>query len=302
MILSRLLTGAAVAALMAQPALAQSPSTQQPPAAAGGSQQLAPQDMEFASKAAGDGMAEVELGKLAQQQAASDQIRQFAKRMVDDHSATGDQLESIAGQKGIDLPQALPDEAQKLHDELQQKSGPEFDQAYMAAMVEDHRKAVELFEQEAKSGADGELVGFAEETLPTLQEHLDLAQQTRDQAVAAGEPPVEQPAAGTATAGGGDTPPTAGQAVQASDVIGAGVVNEKGDEVGEIKDLVIDADRVEYAVVSVGGFLGIGDKEVAVPLDQLKLGIGESYLMSGETEAQLKEMPEYQEERFQPRG
>jgi hypothetical protein len=39
-----------------------------------------------------------------------------------------------------------------------------------------------------------------------------------------------------------------------------------------------------------------------VPLDQLKLGIGESYLMSGETEAQLKEMPEYQEERFQPRG
>lgn len=302
MILSRLLTGAAVAALMAQPALAQSPSTQQPPAAAGGSQQLAPQDMEFASKAAGDGMAEVELGKLAQQQAASDQIRQFAKRMVDDHSAAGDQLESIAGQKGIDLPQELPNEAQKLHDELQQKSGPEFDQAYTAAMVEDHQRAVELFEQEAKSGADADLVAFAEETLPTLQEHLDLARQTRQQAVAAGEPPVEQPAASTATAGGGGTPPTAGQAVQASDVIGTGVVNEKGDEVGEIKDLVIDADRVEYAVVSVGGFLGIGEKDVAVPLDQLKLGIGESYLMSGETEAQLKEMPEYQEERFQPRS
>ena len=64
---------------------------------------------------------------------------------------------------------------------------------------------------------------------------------------------------------------------------------------------MIDADKIEYAVVSVGGFLGVGDKDVAIPLDQLKLGVGESYLMSGETEAQLEQMPEYQESEYQPR-
>ena len=85
-------------------------------------------------------------------------------------------------------------------------------------------------------------------------------------------------------------------------MIGAAVVNENGEEVGEIKDLVIDANQVEYAVVSVGGFLGVGEKDVAVPLDQLKLGVDESYLMSGETEDQLEQMPEYQESQYQPRG
>jgi putative membrane protein len=319
--LSRLLMGVALAALMAQPALAQSDSTQpqqpQQPPAAGETQQLAQQDQEFATKAAGDGKAEVELGELAQQQAESDEVKQFGQRMVEDHGKANEQLASIAQQKGIELPQDLPEEAQQLQDELQQKSGPEFDQAYMAAMVEDHEKAVALFEQQAGSGEDADLRNFAEETLPVLQEHLDMARLMHEQATAAADqgaaaPSAEPPATSAATAGGSVPPPDqqaqaaaeapGGQAVQASDVIGAAVVNENGDEVGEIKDLVIDAKQVEYAVVGVGGFLGIGEKDVAVPLDQLKLGVDESYLMSGETEEQLEQMPEYQESQYQPRG
>ena len=52
--------------------------------------------------------------------------------------------------------------------------------------------------------------------------------------------------------------------------------------------------------MSVGGFLGIGDKKVAVPLDQLQLGEDETYLMSAETEEQLEQMPEYDEQQYQP--
>ena len=114
-----------------------------------------------------------------------------------------------------------------------------------------------------------------------------------DQSAAAPEPmAAEEPPVAAAT----------GAPVHAADVIGTDVVNSNGDEVGTIDDLVIDANQVEYAVISVGGFLGIGDKAVAIPLDQLTLGEDESYLLSAQTVDQLKEMPEYDESQYQPRG
>jgi hypothetical protein len=67
----------------------------------------------------------------------------------------------------------------------------------------------------------------------------------------------------------------------------------KGDEVGEIKDVVMK-DNTYYAVLAVGGFLGIGDKNVAIPLDELKVGEDEAYLMSAQTEEQLEAMPAYE--------
>jgi putative membrane protein len=377
------MAGVALIGLMASPALAQSqdktqPQQQQQQMSTGGAQQqLAQKDIDFAKKAAGDGMAEVKLGKLAQQQAENDQVKQFGQRMVDDHSKANDKLKSIAQQKGIDLPQNLPEEAQQAYDDLQKHSGHEFDQAYMDMMVEDHHKAIDLFQQETKAGKDADLQKFAEETLPTLQQHLDLAEKTQEQVTAsadqgqagnkqqasnqmsksqgaaatapaatqqqqatsetqqtpamAPEPNKTQEQAATAnppaTTGSSKTErqqaatetttnpaaaatePTnnqqqaatqpTGEQVKAEDVIGSKVVNNKGDEVGEIEDLVIDKDKVQYAVVSVGGFLGIGEKHVVVPLDQLKLGKDQAYLMSGETEDQLKKMPEYKEGEYQ---
>ena len=182
MTLARLMAGVALIGLMASPALAQNQDqTQQQQPAGQSQQQLAQQDMEFAKKAAGGGMAEVKLGQLAQDKAKNDQVKQFGQRMVDDHSKANDKLKTIAQQKNIDLPQDLPEDAQQTYDELQNKSGQEFDQAYMDMMVEDHHKAIDLFQQEAKGGKVPELQSFAQETLPTLQEHLDLAQKTQKQ-------------------------------------------------------------------------------------------------------------------------
>jgi putative membrane protein len=303
MALKHLLAGVALIGLMAQPALAQSqdttgqPQTQQP-AAQATQQPLAQQDIDFAKKAAGDGMAEVELGRLAQQKAASDQVKQFGQRMVDDHSKANDQLRSIAQQKGIDLPQDLPAEAQQTYDELQQKSGHDFDQTYMDLMVEDHHKAIDLFQQEAKSGKDADLENFAEETLPTLQEHLQLAQQTQEQVTAAAGQ-EQQPA--TAMKGEQQqAAPQPGQAVSLDSLLGAEVINTKGEDVAKIEDLVLDQSGKQYAVLGVGGFLGIGEKMVAVPLDELKLGKDKAYLMTAETENQLKQMPEYDQDQYQP--
>ena len=87
--------------------------------------------------------------------------------------------------------------------------------------------------------------------------------------------------------------------VSVGEVLGAPVVNDKGDEVGEIKDVVMK-DNTYYAVLAVGGFLGIGDKNVAIPLDELKLGADEAYLMSAQTEEQLEAMPAYEATQYEP--
>lgn len=314
MALKHLLAGVAAIGLLAQPALAQTQDTaqqQQQPAQAG-EQQLAQQDMEFATKAAEGGLKEVRLGELAQQQAASEEVRQFGQRMVEDHGQANDQLMQIAQDKGIELPQELSDEAQQLHDELQQKSGEEFDQAYMDEMVSDHQKDVEEFQQYTEEGQDQALVDFASQTLPVLQQHLELAARTQEQVVAAvaGEQPdaamqdqqqgAMQDQQQPATQGQQQAATQPEQAMSLEEVLGSSVVNANGDEVAEIEDLVVDQNQVQYAVLSVGGFLGIGDKKVAIPMDQLQLGEDQVYLLSGETEEQLEEMPEYEEEQYQP--
>jgi putative membrane protein len=198
MALKHLLAGVALIGPMAQPALAQSQDTTgQQQFAQAEQQQLAEADMEFATDAAEGGLKEVQLGQLAQQQAESEEVKQFGQRMVEDHGKANEQLMQIAQQKGIELPQELSEDAQQLYDELQQKSGAEFDQAYMDEMVSDHEEDVETFQEYAETGQDPDLTSFAEQTLPVLQEHLERAQQTQKQiSAAAGQ--GEEPATGTA--------------------------------------------------------------------------------------------------------
>jgi putative membrane protein len=134
-------------------------------------------DQSFARKAAAAGMAEVELGKLAVNNASSADVKQFGQRMVDDHSKAGDELKSIAASKNITLPTEMDAKAKTLHARLSKLSGVAFDRAYMQAMVADHRQAATLFSREAQSGKDPEFKAFAAKTLPTVQEHLKMAQQ-----------------------------------------------------------------------------------------------------------------------------
>jgi putative membrane protein len=304
MTLKHLLAGAALIGLMAQPALAQDQATTKPPAAPA-TQQLGMEDLEFATKAAQGGLKEVKFGELAQQQAARDVVKQFGQRMVDDHGKANDQLKQIAQNKGVELPQQLSDEDQEKYAELQQKSGAEFDQAYTDEMVSDHEKDIAEFQQYVDQGKDPDLTSFAGQTLPTLKEHLQLAQQAAEQVTAAAsqEEPAQtaQPAAATQPeAAQPAAAPQPAQAISLEQLLGSSVVNTKGDQVAKIEDVVLDQTGKYFAVLSVGGFLGIGDKDVAVPLNDLQLGEDEAYLMSAATEDQLKQMPEYDKDQYQP--
>jgi putative membrane protein len=156
-----------------------SPSTGMGTKSSASSQKANP-DSGFARKAAMDGLAEVELGNMAQQKAANEQVKQFGARMVQDHTKANDELKQLASSKGIDLPTALDSKHKKDMDKLGTLSGAKFDKAYMSHMVDDHKKAVSEFKKQAKSGKDADLKAFASKTLPTLEEHLKMAQSTND--------------------------------------------------------------------------------------------------------------------------
>jgi len=139
---------------------------------------LAGPDTQFVAKAIRDGMAEVEMGKMAQQKGSSDQVKQFGSRMVDDHSKANDELKRIASSKGITLPTDLDAKHKAKMDKMQKLSGAQFDRAYMDDMVADHKQDVAEFKKQASSGKDSDLKAFASKTLPTLEDHLKMAQST----------------------------------------------------------------------------------------------------------------------------
>jgi putative membrane protein len=165
-------------AAMAQQTTAQSGQpTSKPDATQTGAAQNA-SSQAFVREAATAGLAELQLGQLAAQKASSADVKQFAQRMVTDHSKANDELKAVAQKKNIIVPATLTGEHKEMHDRLSKLSGAAFDRAYMDAMRDDHRKAVAMFRAQSQSGDDAEVKAFAAKTLPTVQEHLKLAEQT----------------------------------------------------------------------------------------------------------------------------
>lgn len=133
-------------------------------------------DSTFLKKAAQGGLAEVELGQLATQKASSEEVKKFGQRMVDDHTKANEQLKQVAAEKKMDLPQTLDAKDKATKARLEKLSGEQFDKAYMRDMVKDHQKDVAEFEHESKMAKDPAIKSFAEQTLPTLREHLKEAE------------------------------------------------------------------------------------------------------------------------------
>ena len=134
-------------------------------------------DATFAKKAASGGMAEVKLGQLAQEKASSSAVKEFGKRMENDHSKAGDQLKDVASKNNINLPTDMDKKDQATYDNLSKLSGAEFDRVYAQHMVTDHEQDVEEFKNEASTGKNPDLKSFASKTLPTLQDHLRQARE-----------------------------------------------------------------------------------------------------------------------------
>jgi putative membrane protein len=134
------------------------------------------EDRQFVQEAAMANRAEIEMGKTGVQKARSQRVRQFAQRMIDDHTSADDELKQLASDKGLSVTASMGQHGSMM-DKLSSYSGEAFDREYMRMMVDDHVKTVELFERQAQGGDDPELRSFAERTLSTLREHLRMARE-----------------------------------------------------------------------------------------------------------------------------
>lgn len=142
-------------------------------------------DQEFVVAAGKANMAEVELAQVAETRASSDQVKTFAKRMVDDHQKALDALKTIAKNEKITLATAIDPKDQAIKDRLDNLSGNAFDRAYMTAMIKDHRQDVAEFRAESTNARAADIKQYAASTLPTLEDHLRLAESTDKSIVSA---------------------------------------------------------------------------------------------------------------------
>jgi putative membrane protein len=147
-----------------------------------GKDKISGDDADFVKAAASGGMMEVQLGKIAAEKASNSRVKEFGTRMQKDHSKANDQLKKIAAKKDIKLPAELAAKHKATVNKLSKLKGEEFDREYMEAMVDDHKEDLEKFQRQADKGKDPEVKKFAQDQVPILKKHLELAQQTQKQA------------------------------------------------------------------------------------------------------------------------
>jgi putative membrane protein len=129
----------------------------------------------FVMEAAEMNGAEVALAVLAARNASSESVRAFAAELERDHKAAAEELKSLAERKSWAFPQSLDSLQTQALQGLQQARGPEFDRAFIDAMITSHEKAIAVFRAQAQSATDPDLRAFAQKQLPTLENHLTHA-------------------------------------------------------------------------------------------------------------------------------
>ena len=132
-------------------------------------------DRKFVLDAARGNESEIQLGKLAIGEASTDVVRQFAQRMVRDHTRANDQLGILASNKNVPIPISVPRKQRARFIRLSRLTGPDFDRAYMREMVADHQHHVAQFRRQIRVTKDPDIRAWATRMLPILEQHLSLA-------------------------------------------------------------------------------------------------------------------------------
>jgi len=158
----------------------------------------------FVREAAIGGLAEVELGRLASEKASSPDVKQFAERMVADHGKANTELKSLAEKKGLMVPTEVDARHKQTMEKLSKLSGPAFDRAYMDEMRKAHKKDVNEFKQQSMKGSDPEIKAWAATALPTLQEHMQMAERTHSAVATSGTKSSTPGSTGSTGSGGTD--------------------------------------------------------------------------------------------------
>jgi putative membrane protein len=164
---TKILSAIAVFALLSLPILAKSHH--------GSANRADETDQAFLAKAFQANMFEIELGNLAQR-SSNPMVKQYAQRMVTDHTNLQNQLKTVASAQGVTLPTTVTPSDRATIDRLSKLSGADFDREYINTMVKDHKEDISEFHHEATMGTMPTVKTYAANALPTLHEHLTLAE------------------------------------------------------------------------------------------------------------------------------
>ncbi len=154
-------------------------------------------DRRFVNKAADSGQSEVQLAQLAAQRATNPEVKNFAQKLVTDHTNVNSELKSLASQKGLTLDSDTDQD--RTYKRLAKKSGAEFDQEFVEQMIDEHEKDVKLFEKASNDARDTEVRSFAAKHVGHLREHLQQAQGLRQAVMPTGR---MDDSSGRSTSGG----------------------------------------------------------------------------------------------------
>lgn len=136
-----------------------------------------PNTQDFVTEAAISDMFEIQSSKLAQEK-KNTTTDEFAKKMVDDHTASSDAIKSMvqSGKVKADIPASLDSKHQSMLDKLKGMNEEDFEKQYRSDQISGHKDAVDLYKRYAKSGDNADLKAFAEKTLPIVEHHQKMAE------------------------------------------------------------------------------------------------------------------------------
>jgi putative membrane protein len=137
-------------------------------------------DSDYLVAAAEVDMKEIELGKLAQQKSTNKDIQALGKMMVDQHMKASADTKALAGKKNVTLPSSLTEKGKEAYEDLNGKTGHDFDKAYADMMVDGHEKTIEKMEKASEKAEDADIRMWAANMLPVLRTHLEHAKMTKE--------------------------------------------------------------------------------------------------------------------------
>lgn len=135
-------------------------------------------DQKFMMMAAKGGVAEIEMARVALQKSSNDAVKQYAQKMIDDHTMAGEELKQLASTKGVALPVQPDAKLMAMMAKMRNLSGMDFDTMYVKEYgVKAHQEMEKLFMKESMSSKHMEAKAFAAKTLPVVRMHLQMARQ-----------------------------------------------------------------------------------------------------------------------------
>ncbi|WP_343697763.1 DUF4142 domain-containing protein [Flavobacterium sp.] len=132
-------------------------------------------DSEFLVDQAEINLAEIEIGKLAQQKGTTDDVKKFGKMLVDEHTKSASEVSALAKAKNFTLPTSLTEDGQEEYNELNKKTGLDFDKKFADMMIDGHEKAIDKLQKASKDAHDEDVKLWASNNIAGLTAHLEHA-------------------------------------------------------------------------------------------------------------------------------